>query len=223
MDNSTIDYLNQQYEIYKVDLSDIDLDDFAVSFAPFIHLVNFWSQLLALVISKSSKPALRKKIIKYLYKANCDELSQVDTFKLFINECQNNKLASFIKEVNLHLDSDNQIKQNLSIDTEIFESNPLISTYKISILNFIETNDFNDCCQMLGAIEYIYHLISKDINYYYKLQTNSDPSYHYTADKVLDISHSNDLFECNSKLINEENLEFGIKWITNCIRTLIMI
>jgi hypothetical protein len=232
MDNSTIEILKQLYQIHKIDLSDIDLidlidlEDFTISFAPFVHLINYQSQILALTIAKSSDPNLRKKIILNLFEENCKDLTNVDTFKLFILECRNHKLATIIKEINSDLDSENQIKPNLSIfdtNTDLFDSNPLIMMYKISILNFIETNDFDDCCQMLGTIKYIYHLISVDINAYYKTKTGLEPSNHYTIDKIMDIISANNLFECNSKPINETNLEFGIKWITNSIRSLVYI
>jgi hypothetical protein len=226
MDNSITNYLNNLYEIYKIEFSDFDLDDFAIRFAPFVHLVNYWSQILALTISKSSDPNLRKKIISNLYEENCKELTHVDTFKLFISECQNNQLSALIElidEINSKLDINDQIRSTINSNTELFESNPLIAMYKISILNFIETNDFEDCCQMLGAIQYIYSLISADINVYFRLKTGHVIANHYTIDKISEIKYSTNFFDCNSKPINEINLEFGIKWITGSIRSLIMI
>jgi hypothetical protein len=233
MDKFTIDYLNEEYQIHKIDLvgSDIYLEDFAIRFAPFVHLVNYWSQILALTVSKSSNPHFRKKIIKNLYDENCKDLSHVDTFKLFITECHQYKLASFIKEINASLKLDDQIKQNINLITNIdinsgiYESNPIISMHKMSIYDFIESNDFDDCCQMLGAIEYIYHLISGEINAYFNSKTNIDPLNHYTNREKLDIKYANDLFECkiSTKEINTQNLDFGIKWITNSIRSLVYI
>ena len=76
---------------------------------------------------------------------------------------------------------------------------------------------------MLGSIEYIYHLISSDITLYINSETNFKPTFHYTVHEILDINHSYELFEANSKQIDEKNLKFGADWIIDTINDLLTI
>lgn len=204
-DNNIIKFLDLHYEENKIKLNqNLDINTFVINFLPFVHLVNYWSQILALIISNCLDPKKRKMIIKNLYEENCEEYSHVDTFILFIKESNINNV---------------DLKYNL---VEI-EKNPIVNNSIENITNFILNNTFDDSCQMLGSIEYIYHLISADINSYINLKTNSKPNFHYTVHEILDIQHSYELFEANSKQINEYNLKFGAEWIINTINDLLTI
>jgi hypothetical protein len=204
------EYLKKSYNENKISLDDIDFDEFGIKFAPFVNIINYWSQLLTLTISKSSDPNTKLN--------NCEKSPHVETFKLFILECVNYKLTDIIKELNFN---PNSLKPNFN--SEIFESNPLIGSYKIAIKEYVDKFDFNDCCQMLGAIGYVYRMISADINSYYKQKTGLNPFNNYALHEVLDINNIkyNDLFESNSKPINTDNLDWGLTWITNLIGCLI--
>lgn len=200
-----IKFLDLHYAKNKIKLNkNLDINEFVIRFLPFVHLVNYWSQILALTISACPDPKKRKMIIKNLYEENCEEYSHVDTFLLFIEESNINKI-------------------NLKYNIDFIEKNYVIDKSIKDITNFILNNTFDDSCQMLGSIEYVYHLISADIKSYIISQTNVNPNFHYTVHEILDINHSYELFEANSKQIDEFNLQFGAEWIINTINDLLTI
>lgn len=201
-ETNIIKYLDDNYLSNKIKFN-ANPDEFIRKFTPFIHLVNYWSQLLCITIAKCDEPKIRGKLIKNLYDENCNELTHVDTFGLFIKEIDVNNICEH--PIDIHLIA----KSNI-----IFDSMNLIT-------NFVESNDFNDVCQMLGAIEYTYHLISADINKYCADKLNIIPRFHYSIHEILDKEHSFELFEANNKKIKQENLEFGAKWIIESINTLL--
>ena len=203
--NNIIKFLDLHYAKNKIKLNqNLDINEFVIRFLPFVHLVNYWSQILALVISSCPDPKKRKMIIKNLYEENCEEYSHVDTFLLFIEEANINKI-------------------NLKYNLAEIEKNSIIDNSIENITNFILHNTFDDSCQMLGSIEYIYHLISSDITSYINSETNFKPTFHYTVHEILDINHSYELFKANSKQIDEKNLKFGADWIINTINDLLTI
>ena len=188
--------------VKKINFTQLDINNFMLKFLPFVHLVNYWSQILGFVIYKCSNPNIRGKIIKNLYEENCEEYTHVDTFLLFM------------KEININ-------NNNLDFDIKFIPKNLYIEQAEKRILEFVLNNTFDDSCQMLGAIEYIYHLISEDINTYICKNYNIKPQYHYTIHEILDIKHATDLFDCSTQKINIKNLKFGYDWIVNSIQSLL--
>ena len=81
-----IKFLDLHYSNNRIKFFYANIDMFVMNFLPFVHLVNYWSQILALVISSCPDPKKRKMIIKNLYEENCEEYSHVETFLLFIEE-----------------------------------------------------------------------------------------------------------------------------------------
>jgi len=199
--------LDQLYQSKKINFRNLNLNDFSRKFLPFIHLVNYWSQILGFVVYRCSNPNLRNKIIKNLFEENCEEYTHVDTFLLFIKELENRL--------------DNIQYDNIQYEINLIPKNIFIEKLQKDIEEFVLNNTFDDSCQMLGAIEYVYHLISSDINSYCYEKFNIKPRYHYCVHETLDISHATDLFDCNSQEFNIKNLEFGGKWIVNAIQFLL--
>lgn len=166
------------------------------NFSPFIHLVNYWSQILGNVVGKCTDYNIRKYLVKNLFEENCEELTHVETFYLFLQE------IGYIGKIN-------DIKMTNIIDN-----------YKKSIDTFILLNSFDDCCQMLGAIEYVYHIISAGIVNYYESR-GQKLNYHFEKHDSLDITHARELYLCNKKEISDTNILFGVRWIVGVIDELI--
>jgi hypothetical protein len=240
MKNFIIKYLNQQYLQYlkynKINLTDFEIEDFAIRFAPFVNLINFRTKILNLMLSKSktstndptlndptlndptlNDPTLNDPTLNDpTLNDQTNYLTKEDSFRYFIYKCKNNKLETIINQLNLELDDSNKIKLNLnSIKADaIFESNPIIATHILSIVEFIKSNDIDDSYQMLASIEYIYNLLSIDIYSYYKTKTGTEPLYSYTKNDIIENKKLfNDLFDCIKKPINQSNLDYGMKWI----------
>ncbi len=57
-----------------------NITKFAEKFSFFIELVNYWTQILGLVLFKSSFPSNRKNLIKNLVDENLSELTHCETF-----------------------------------------------------------------------------------------------------------------------------------------------
>jgi hypothetical protein len=178
------------------------LVQFKDKFCYFIELVNYWTQILGLVIYKSSYPDTRKYLIKNLIDENLSDLTHVDTFYNFLLEC------GYVGDVNELI--------------MISKQNQIIIKYKKLLENFILNNDFSDCVEMLGSIEYVYHLISRDINKYFIIQYYIEPSFHFDTHEILDQTHAKELLESSgNQLYSKTNIEFGSQWIVNVIKELI--
>ena len=180
-----------------------DIVLFAKKFCYFIELVNFWSQILGLVLYKSSYPQNRKFIINNLVDENSSTITHVESFYNFLLECGFNNC-------------------NINMIVAQAKNNTTIIKYKKQLENFILINNFNNCVEMLGAIEYTYHIISKDINQYFIKKHNKEPSFHFANHEILDQTHSKELFESSSNNCPiESNIEYGANWIINVIKELI--
>lgn len=178
------------------------LTQFKDNFSHFIELVNYWSQILGLVIYKSSYPDTRKYLVKNLIDENLSKLTHVDTFYNFLLECG-------------YIGGIQELIKNA-------KQNPIIVKYKKQLENFILEHNFSDCVEMLGAIEYVYHLISQDINNYFAIIYNIKPSFHFDTHEILDQTHAKELFESSSNpLYSKLNVEFGSQWIVGVIKELI--
>lgn len=182
-----------------------DIIKFAENFSFFIELVNHWTQILGLVLFKSSFPSNRKNLIKNLVDENLSELTHCETFFNFLLECGMDKTKLNIKELLI-----------------ASKCNSIIIKYKKQLEDFVNNNTFSECVEMLGSIEYIYHLISSDINKYFAKSHGKNPSYHFNLHEIIDQTHSKELFESSDNLEpKESNVEFGSKWIIGVIKELV--
>lgn len=172
-----------------------DFKYFSEKFAPFIHTINYWSQILGYLIYKCDDHIHRKKIIENLIDENCGSLSHVETFYMFLGE------IGYVKNMN-----------------EI-ESNNIVEKYNEKLYAFLRYNKFTDCCEMLGSIEEEYQKISQTIIEYCK-KNNCAITYHFTAHEILDTKHANDLFSC-SDTKNVHNIVYGRLWIRNLLYELL--
>jgi len=192
------DYLDEYYNKHKIDFTQIVNIDIN-RFASFIYVINHWSQILGLIIFKCNNYKKRKNLVKNLYDENNGELTHVETFYLFLKE------LGFTQDIN-------DIK--LEIYSELYIEN---------ITHIIMDHDFNDCCQILGSIEYIYQKISKDIIQWFTNKYGKAPDNHFTLHEALDIEHSKELFELNNKDINDYMLTIGADWILGIIKNLLVL
>ena len=189
-------YLDKYYSDNNINLSNIN-DINVNKFSSFIYAVNAWSQILGILLFKCFDYYKRKTIVKNLYDENNYDLSHVETFYLFLKELN---FESEIDDINTDDNVINSINE---------------------LQNIIINNKFDDCCQILGSIEYTYQKISSEIINWYKRKYNKEPKYHYTLHETLDITHAKELFELSDKDIDDKNLEIGAKWILNLINYLV--
>lgn len=189
-------YLDNYYDNNKINFNDIDNIDLN-KFASFIHTINLWSQILGYLVYQCDDYKKRKNIINNLYDENNGNLTHVETFYLFLKELKYNN------------DIDN-------IDLETY-----VELYNKLLTNIIKNNSFDNNCQILGSIEYIYHKISTDLVNWYRLKYNKNPENYFTLHEILDITHSKELFELSNKDIDENNLICGADWILGIIKSII--
>lgn len=188
----------------SVHLQNFTLENFANKISCFVHIVEFWTQLLGLLLSKCDNHLKRKNIINNLYDENCDRMSRVETFYAFLIDC-----------LNLDLNLENILSKA--------RENPILIKYKQEISDFIINNSFDDVCEMLGSAEYVYYLISEDVCELYYKHKNSNPTFHFNTTEIKHTKHATDLFECSSnKESNLDNVIFGINWMVNLINELLI-
>lgn len=162
-------FLDDYYVINKPVINITDIN----KFASFIYVINHWSKILGLLISKCDNHKKRKTIVENLFDENCEEYTHVDTFYLFLQELNYNKKINEIEN----------------------------TTYGISYIklltDFITKNNFDECCQILGSIEYIYQKISADMIDWFIQKYNKLPEHHFTIHETLDITHAKNFFDLN--------------------------
>ena len=191
-------YLDDYYINNKIDFSTI-LEINVSKFATFIHVINHWSQVLGLTLFKCSDYKKRKNIVKNLYDENNHEYTHVETFYHFL----------------LELNYSNTI-ENIPLDTD--------ATFAIKeISDLIINYNFNDSCQILGAIEYTYQKICIDFIKWFQSKYGHSPKNHFTLHEALDIEHAKELFDLIDNDINEKKLKKGADWIINTIKKLIIL
>ena len=202
--------LDDFYEKNKIDFN-VDIELFYKKMEPFIILVNCWSCVLGTLLSKCKDYKIRKNIVNNLFDENCDQYTHVETFYLFINECKN-----------IYFSHEYQIDYN-TINDLLKQENTQINSMLTVLELYVEEKSFEDGCQFLGAIEYVYHMISKDINEYFEKNKGIKPKFHYTVHEILDTKHASDLFDCtNMKNTDTDmNLLNGANWIINTINDLV--
>jgi len=204
MDERVFSFLDKMYHNNPIDLNNITLNDFSIKVLPFIHLVDHWASIMGLLLAKCQNYQYRRRIIKNLYDENCAELTHVETFYSFMCQASDKKVMDSMKDV-----------------MEKTKNNYIVSKYKEMILHFINNNNFDDCCQMLGAAEYTYLLISNDIANLYLNYTSKKPNKHYNINDTYQRQHANNFFDCVVSQIKQENLEFGVNWIVYSMNELL--
>ena len=182
--------LDAYYNNNKPIINNININNFA----SFIYVINHWSQILGLLISKCDNHKKRKNIIYNLYDENCESYTHVETFYLFLLELGFNKKIDEIENTTYGV------------------------LYMRLLTDIISENNFNECCQILGSIEYIYQKISSDIIQWFIKKYNKMPENHFTMHETLDITHAKDFFELNEKEINENALIMGADWIIGIVK-----
>ena len=191
-------YLSETYTNSFTINKIMNIQLFALKISQFVELVNYWSQILGYVVYMCDNHTLRKKIITNLFDENCSELTHVETFNLFLLEC------GYTQESNKH------------------NNNYIILKYKQLLKSYVEKYSFEECCCILGSIEYVYHMMSGEINKYFCLHIGNMPKFHYNIHEILDVSHATDLFECsNEKSLTKYFLDIGANWIINCLTELL--
>ena len=183
-------FLDDYYNNNKPLLNNININ----KFASFIYVINHWSQILGFLISKCDNHKKRKTIVENLYDENCKKYTHVETFYLFLLEFGFNKKMDDIENTTYGV------------------------LYMRLLTDIITNNNFDECCQILGSIEYIYQKISTDIIQWFIQKYNKIPENHFTMHETLDITHAKDFFELNSKEINENLLIMGADWIIGIIK-----
>jgi hypothetical protein len=129
---------------------------------------------------------------------NCGNLTHVETFYQFLIECGFEGSLKSIK------------------------SNFIVAKYHDLLQSYITKYSFESCCAILGSIEYVYHIISGEINRYFIDKNGYQPSNHYTVHEIVDIKHATDLFECSNKeSLTLEMLDIGANWIIGCLSELL--
>lgn len=191
-------YLDSKYQhSFKIDRL-MNIRIFSLRLSAFIELVNYWSQILGYVIYACDNHKIRKKIIMNLIDENCGNLTHVETFYQFLVECGFDESLKSIK------------------------SNYIILKYQNLLQSYITKYSFEQCCTILGSIEYIYHIMSGEINRYFEETKGYQPSNHYTTHELLDVQHATDLFECSTDVnLTNELLDIGANWIIGCMSELL--
>lgn len=195
MEERVYNFLDECYEKIPLNLN-CTLKEFSTKITPFIHLIDHWASIIGLLLAKCTHYKHRRKIIKNLYDENCSEMTHVETFYSFLCQSRGENIMISMKDI---LDETS--------------SNPIILKYKEMIFNFVSTHDFDDCCQMLGAIEYTYLCVSNDIAKLYLNTTGKKPNRHYNINDTYQRQHATNFFECNATTFKQNNLEFGFRWI----------
>lgn len=163
----------------------ISINDFAKSFSGFIHCVNYWSQILGLLVYKLDDWSDRKKIIENLCDENAinNKLSHYQTFKLFIEELNNNC--------------------NFKLNDSARQFNKTLLEYSNS--------DLADFIATLGFVEYYYQEISSIIVTYLK-NNNIYTNNHYSEHEILDSKHANEIFSLlDNNLDKHDALYIGME------------
>jgi hypothetical protein len=189
-------FLKKYYENNKINFNEIDNIN-VDKFASFIHTVSLWSQILGFLVFQCDDYKKRKNIVKNLHDENNGEYTHVETFYMFLNE------LGYKNNIN-----------DIQLET-------YVELYNKLLLNMIKNNTFDNNCQILGSIEYIYQKITSDLIKWFRHKYNKYPENHFTLHEALDITHSKELFELSDRDIDENNLICGADWILGIIKSII--
>lgn len=191
-------YLENKYkDFFKIDRL-MNVQIFSSRISSFIHLVNYWSQILGYVIYGCKNYTIRKKIVMNLMDENCGNITHVETFYKFLVEC------------------------GFEESLESIKSNHVIQKYQDLLSGYITNHSFEEACAILGSIEYVYHMMSAEINKYFFDKLEYQPQNHYTTHELVDIKHATDLFDCTNEIaLQEKFLDMGAMWIIECFSELL--
>lgn len=156
-------------------LNEIPKNIFLMAQIDFIHAVNYWSSILALLISRLKKPYHRTIILDNLYDEHGNgNISKNHVYTYYDYLCELGYKGSVNNLLNrkCHSRSVNKFIERLD--------------------NCMNKYDAYEVCFILGNIEKTYIEISKKINEY--LRKNNLKVHHYTEHEILDIKHAEDLF-----------------------------
>lgn len=189
-------FLDELYESIPINLNNVTLHEFSTKVMPFIHLVDHWASIMGSLLTKCTDYQHRRRIIKNLYDENCSEFTHVESFYSFMCQASKNEVMEPMRDI---------MKSTYD--------NFIVNKYKDLICEFVNTCSFDDCCQMLGAIEYVYLLVSNDIAQLYYSTTGRKSNKHYNISDTYQRQHANNFFDCTKSEFKQENLEFGFRWI----------
>lgn len=176
----------------------MNIQIFSIRLSSFVELVNYWSQILGYVIYACNDHKIRRKIVMNLIDENCGKLTHVETFYQFLVECGFKGSLQSIK------------------------SNFIVLKHHNLLQSYMTKYSFEQCCAILGSIEYIYHIISGEINKYFEEAKGYQPSNHYTIHELLDVQHATDLFDCSNEVaLTNDLLDIGANWIIGCMSELL--
>ncbi len=207
-DDKILKMVTDIFNSNQLNLEDIDLQHFAQNIIPFIHLIDYWASITGLLLFKCDNFRYKRKIIKNLSDENCEELTHVESFYSFLCQCNGeNSYASL---------------QDIMSRTK---NNEIIEEYKNHIKYFVNRHSFDDCCQMLGAAEYAYLLVSNRVAELYLKYIGKYPTKHYVGNNMYGKKHAFNFFDCveNKKMLNINNFIFGVRWITFSMGSLLQL
>lgn len=156
------------YKKEKLFSDQIGRNEVGIKLKPFVHAVNGWSKLLAVLLSKIDNPSYKYYLVDNLSDEICGPKTHVDTYLEFLNVLMKDPLNNSFEKID----------QDKRVDFFIDRILQLHDPVKISLV--------------MGMIEYVYIDISLEINNY--LKKNDLYAEHYKEHEVLDVKHSTDLF-----------------------------
>jgi len=185
--NNIINHLDDINKIsqnpYFINLPNLSLEQFVKSQKSFIHAINNWSKVLAILIGRTDDPKNRIILLDNLNEENGNgDLSKthVNTFRELL------KLCDYTGECNIE---------------------PHIYIFNKFLLDYVQNGDYNIAVAILGAIEYTYITVSKLIyEYLSKYIDVENKETHYHKHEIIDYKHATDLFS----IVGNENVIKGL-------------
>lgn len=196
--------LDNMYVHTSLRCDTLELNAFSFKIRPFIHMIDYWASVIGLLLSKCANFNHRRAIIKNLSDENCSDVTHVESFYRFLFQSSGLEVMESMMDI-----------------MENTKDNPIVARYKKSIIQFVETHSFDDCCQMLGSVEYTYLLVSNDIGKLFLKSTGKNITAHYNIKDTYNRQHATNFFDCNSKKFKFENVQFGFNWIVSSMNELL--
>lgn len=154
------------------------LTNFLTSQDSFIDAVDYWSKILALILTQLPGYIERVVIINNLYdehgSGNPDN-SHVNTFRQFIDSLGYHK--------------------DLELYDETTKTYDIVKNFNDQLIHFIGINHWISNVALIAMIEYVYITISASIHNYVKQYISPEEISHYGIHEVMDVKHSTELFE----------------------------
>lgn len=159
-------------------LSNPPLENFLKSQDSFIDAVDHWSKILGLLLIQLPSDQERAVIINNLYDehgSGNSSNSHVNTFRRFMESLGHHKELELYDET-----------------THTFE---IIKYFNNQLMSYIGSAPWTASVAMIGMIELMYITISMSIHDYVKQYIPVDEISHYGLHEIMDVKHSNELFE----------------------------